>query len=118
MLIEAFEDAHQLMGRQDEVLHHDQTANVQSAFRKDVCSLINVMEELANPFKEESADLLFLDSKEIADPSAVETVKKAHKISQQQFQAFTKQCLADRAKPIEAPQSVETICWLNDKDGM
>ena len=56
-----------LMGRQDEVLHHDQTASVQNAFRTDVCSLGNVMEELGNPFEEQSEDLFVLDSKEIAD---------------------------------------------------
>ena len=43
-----------------EVIHHDQTANVQNAFRKDVCSLGNVMEELGNPFEEESEDLFVL----------------------------------------------------------
>ena len=64
---------------------------MQKAFRKDVCSLVNVMEELGNPFEEESDNLLVLDNKEIADPSAVETMKKAQKIGQQQFQAFTKE---------------------------
>ncbi|KAJ8351860.1 hypothetical protein SKAU_G00233360 [Synaphobranchus kaupii] len=100
-LIEDFEDAHQLMVRRDVVLHHDQTASVQKAFRKDVHSLVNIMEELCNRFKEESENLLVLDSKEIADPSAVETVKKAQKISRQQFQAFTEECLVKRTKPID-----------------
>lgn len=67
------------------MLHQDQTASVQTAFRKDVCSLVNIMEELGNPFEEESEDLLALDSKEIVDPSAVETVKKTKKIGHQQF---------------------------------
>ena len=101
-LIKDFEDAHQLMGRRDEVLHHDQRASVQNAFRKDVCSLGNVMEEQGNPFEEESEDyLLVLDSKDIADPSAVEAVKKAQKTGQQQFQTFTKECLMERTKPID-----------------
>ena len=82
------------------VIHHDQTANVQNAFRKDVCSLGNVMEALGNPFEEESEALLVIDSKEIADPSAVEAVKKAQKTGQQEFQAFTKECLVERTKPI------------------
>ena len=88
------------MGRQDEVFHHDQTANVQNGFMKDVCSLINVMEALANPFEEESAGLFVLDRKKIADPSTVDAVKKEHKIGQQQFQTFTKECLVDRTKPM------------------
>ena len=96
-----FEDAHQLMGRQDEVLHHHQTASVQNAFRKGVCSLVNVMEELGNIFEEESEDLLALDSNDIADSSAVVAVKKAQNIDQQQFQTFTKECLVERTKPID-----------------
>ena len=99
-LIKDFEDAHQLMGRRHEVIHQDQTANVQNAFRKYICSLDTVIEELANLFEEESEDLLVLDSKDIADPSAVEAVKKAQKIGQQQFQTFTKECLVERTKPI------------------
>ena len=55
-LIEEFEDAHQLMRKRDEVLHHKQRANVENAFRKDVCSLVNVIEELGNPFEKESKD--------------------------------------------------------------
>ena len=63
VLIEDFEDAHQLMGRRDEELHHDQTASMLNAFRKDVCSLVSVMEELGNLFEEENEDRLVLDSK-------------------------------------------------------
>ena len=119
-LIEDFEDAHQLMGRRNEVLHHDQAASVYNAFRKDVCSLVNVMEELGNPFEEESEDLLVLDSKQIADPSVVEAVRKTHKIGQQQFQTFTKECLVERTKPIDDTilcNRLTTVCWLEDKDG-
>ena len=51
------------------------------------------MEELGNPFEEKNEDL--------ADPSAVEAVKKAQKIGQQQFQTFTKECLVERTKPFD-----------------
>ena len=46
------------------------------------------MGRLGNQFEEESEDLPVLDSNEIVDPSAVEAVKKAQKIDQQQFQPF------------------------------
>ena len=93
------------------MLHHDQTASVQNAFRKDVGSLVNVMEVLGNPFKEESDDLLVIDSKKNADPLAVEAVKKEQKINQQQFQIFTKECLVERTK---LPQStaIDRNCLL------
>ena len=47
-----FENAHQLIGKRDEVPHRDQTASVPKAFRTDVSSPINVMEKLGNPLKE------------------------------------------------------------------
>ena len=100
-MIGTFEDAHQLKGRPAEVLHHDQTTSVQNAIRKDVCSLVNVMEELGNPFEEESEDLLVLDNNEMVDPSAVEAVKKVQKIGQQQFKTFTKEFLVERTKAID-----------------
>ena len=59
------------------MLYHDQTASVHNVFRKYVCSLVNVIEELGNPLEEESENLLVVDSKEIVFPLAVKTVKKA-----------------------------------------
>ena len=100
VLIEEFEDAHQLMGRRDEMFDHDQTSSVQKAFRKDVSSHVNVMEELGNSVEEEGEDLLVLGSKEIADPSAVEAIKKAQNIAQQHFQTFTKECPMVRTSPL------------------
>ena len=59
-VIEDFENAQQHRGRRVESRHHDQTPSVQKEFEKDVTSLINVIEELGNPFEEESNDLLVL----------------------------------------------------------
>ena len=59
------------------MLYDDQSPTVQKHFSKDVLSLIDVMEDLGNPFEEESTDLLVLDSKEIADCVTVETVKNS-----------------------------------------
>ena len=62
---------------------------------------MTVIEELGNPFEEESQDLLVLDTKEIADPAAVETVRSAERIGKEQFDAFTKECLIHRSKSID-----------------
>ncbi|QQP58333.1 uncharacterized protein LOC103506659 [Caligus rogercresseyi] len=58
---------------------------------------------MGNPFEEESQDLLILDSKDIAGPAAVETVMNAKKIGQEQFEAFTRECLLDRTKAVDDP---------------
>ena len=80
--------------------HHDQAPTVQATFGKDVLSLISVMEDLGNPFEEESTDLV-LNSKEIADHAAVETVKNIQRIGQEQFQTFVKERLIERSKAID-----------------
>ena len=75
---------------------------MQTWFTKDVRALVNVLEELGNPFEEErlSMDLIVLDTKEIAGPVAVEPVSNVKKIGQEQFQAFTRECLVERTKSI------------------
>ena len=77
---------------------------MQTSFTKDVRALVSVIEEFGNPFEEESMDLIVLDTKEIAGPAAVETVRNVKKIGQEQFQAFTR----ERTKSIN-----DAIRWNN-----
>ena len=59
------------------------------------------MEDLGNPFEEASGDLLVLDSKEIADHAAVDTIQNVQRIGQQQFQGFIKEYLVERSKSVD-----------------
>jgi len=70
---------------------------------KDVRSLVGVIEEMGNPFEEESQDVVKLDTKEIAGPAAVETVMNAKRIGQERFKAFTRECLLHRTKAVDDP---------------
>ena len=99
-MIGEFENADLHWNTRVDTRHHDQAASVQISFAKDVRSLVTVIEELGDPFEEESQDLLVLDTKEIADPTVVETVRSVKRIGQEQFDAFTKECLIDRTKSI------------------
>ena len=103
-LIGDFENSNQFTHTtQEKRLHHDQTASVQKTFKKDVCSLVSAIEDLGNPFEEDTEDLLVLHSKEIAGSSAVETVRKVLKIGEQQFRAFSEERLIKRTKSIWDP---------------
>ena len=70
---------------------------------KDVSSLVSAIDDLGNPFEEESEDLLVLHTKEVADSSAVETVRNVLKIGEQQFQAFAEERLVKQTKSIWDP---------------
>jgi len=81
--------------------HHDQSASVQSAFVKDVQSMVNVMEDFENPLTDDSQDLLVLDTKEIAPPAAEDALRRAHKVGQMQFDNCVRERLVKRTKPLE-----------------
>ena len=59
------------------------------------------MEDLGNPYEEESTDLLVLYSKEIADHVAMEAIINAQRIGEEQFQAFVNERLIERSKAID-----------------
>ena len=100
-VIEEFHNEQNQWGRKKNTEHHDQTASIQAAFARDVCSLVSTMEEFGNPFEEESSDLLVLDSKEIVDDAAVYAIQNVRNIGQKQFQTFIKECIVDRVKSID-----------------
>ena len=72
--IEVFQDGNKNWGRRVDTHHHNQIPSMQTSFAKDVGSLVSVIEELDNPFEEESMDLVVLDTKEMAGAAAVENV--------------------------------------------
>ena len=43
---------------------------------------------MGNPFEEESQDLFVLDSKDIADPKVIMTVKQVEALGDEQFQTL------------------------------
>lgn len=54
-----------------------------------------------NLFEEDSPDLVALDTIKIVGSPAIETVRKDKEIGLDQFQAFARDCLVDRTKPVD-----------------
>ena len=88
------------VGRHGDTHHHEQVHSVQKAFAKDVKSLIGVIEEMGNPFCEDSADLLVLDTKEIVPKCVVESVSGAKIKGQSMYDKYVEEWLNKRSKPI------------------
>lgn len=80
--------------------HHEQKPAVQEAFRKQVRSLIAVIEVMGNPFLEESHDLLVLDSKDIMTSAVADTVRNVESLGAQQYKTFVEERLEQRTKPV------------------
>ena len=56
--------------------HHEQSTAVQTTFAKEVKALVEVFDEIGNPFKEDNGDLLTLDTKLIMDSEVHAIVEK------------------------------------------
>lgn len=80
--------------------HLEQVPCIQNAFAKDVKSLTSVIEEMGNPFGEESTDLLVLDTKEIMPECVVEAVSSAKGKGQSEYDKYVEERLNKRSKAI------------------
>ena len=61
---------------------HEQHLGVHTSFLKEVKYLVAVIEEMGNPFVEQSQYLLVLDTRDNLDPSVGESVRKAAKLNE------------------------------------
>ncbi|VDI61335.1 Hypothetical predicted protein [Mytilus galloprovincialis] len=59
--------------------HHEQVKSRQDTFSRQVKAFCSVLEEMGNPFMEQSDDLLILDTRDIVDPRVAETVRKGRR---------------------------------------
>ena len=83
--------------------HHEQTKSSQVIFTQQVKRLVEVIEEMGNPFLEESTDLMRLDTRDIADPNVVSTVQQAEEIGKKQYKTFVADRLQERTVPLTEP---------------
>ena len=73
-----------------DIRHHQQIESKQKAFVDQVRALTDTLEEMENPFLEKSDDLLVLDTRHIADPKVVQTVRNIEQIGKSQCQEQVK----------------------------
>ena len=68
--------------------HHDQTKSTQLTFAQQVKNLVQVMQQMGNPFLEESKDLLKLDTRDIVDAAVASSICQADETGKKQYQIF------------------------------
>ena len=64
-------------------------------------ALVEVFEEIGNPFKEDSGDLLTLDAKLIMDSEVHKVVANAYTVGQEQYELLVKERFVDQTKSIK-----------------
>lgn len=73
---------------QEQTVHHEQTPQAQNTFLERVKKLSNCLQDLGNPFEEESRDLYSIDTRDIANPSSAELLQTHLKKGQTKAQDF------------------------------
>ena len=94
--------------------HHEEAKLVQKAFERDVRSLVSTIEEMGNPSTEDSSDLLALDSRDIADPAVIDTVRQIEKLGEEQYDTYVKERLVSQTKPFLTPSRRTIFPFLAD----
>ena len=87
----------------DPAKHHEETEGVQKSFAKYVKALVCVVEETGNPFLEQSADLLVLDTRTIENASVIATVRQIEAAGKSQLDTYFKECLTAEQRRMYEP---------------
>ena len=89
-----------IQGEQEDLCHHEQMIGVQNTFRNQVNAVCSTIEEMGNPFADQTGDLFLLDTGDIADPKVVETVRTVEQLGKDQYQQFVSKRLRERTTPL------------------
>ncbi len=79
--------------------HHEQIPSIQSRFATNVRSVVDVFNEMGNPFTETSSDLLALDTKIIMADEVIQSIKKAEDLGTVQYKSFVEEHMVKMTKP-------------------
>ena len=58
---------------------------------------------MGNPFAENSKDLFVLDSRDLADPAVIDTLRQIKSLGQEQYDTYVNKRLVNQTKPITDP---------------
>ena len=89
--------------RRLDVRHHKQFKAVQEWFMKQVENLCETIEEMGNPFKETSDDLLLLDTHDVADKAIAESLRTIESHGKELFKSFVSDRLVKHTVHLSAP---------------
>ena len=80
--------------------HHEQTPSTQTAFKKDVLSVVSEFNELGNPFEEQGDELIAVHTRDVMDSAVVDTVQNVLQIGKSQYDSYVEERPIARSKRI------------------
>ena len=98
-LVEEFEEGYD-DDSSDSGGHHEQTKSVQDKFVKDVRSLVITIEEMGNPFMEESGDLINLNYKVVMPEKVVKAMQSMYATGVTKYDPFIEERFKSGSKSL------------------
>ncbi|KAG7160440.1 hypothetical protein Hamer_G001690, partial [Homarus americanus] len=116
-VIEEFQDSMEKRKKKADHRHNEQTKSIQMKYFTHVKALSNVIEEMENPFIDNSCDLLILDTRDLADPAVVDTVRKTVRynkdpIKRNNLPLFSRLPVREKSRAKHQLSSVKSDCSL------
>ena len=102
-MINEFEEGTILTGSRVTRRHHEQMHSIQQKCAKEIKSMVDVLEDMGNPFEEDSGDLLTRDNQEIMSDAVIQAVSDVVCLGQEQYDSFVNERLVEASVPITEP---------------
>ena len=100
---DSIESIKQKQSKGPHVKHHEQVKSVQATFAKEVQSLCHTIEDMGNPFEEQTSDLFVLNTKDIVGDVVVSSVRSIQKLGKEQYSSFVEARLVNRTQSLSSP---------------
>ncbi|KAH3729058.1 hypothetical protein DPMN_055021 [Dreissena polymorpha] len=82
----------------DDTKHHEEKQTKQKKFQTRVRQLVETIDDMGNPFEEDTSDLYTLDTKVVISPEVIMSVKTAESIGKAQYESVIVEGLSNNIK--------------------
>ena len=94
---------------EDQTMHHEQYLKFQIDFQSDVVSLVDAIEQLGNPFLEDTGDLIDLDQSIIMPFEVVNSMRNIEETGQELYSSFLNKRICSQEETFTATMSKSNI---------
>ena len=83
--------------------HHEEGLSAQRTFKQQVLALVETIEDMGNPFLDDTPELLSLDKRHVIDESVADSIRSIQALGKEKFREQQKFVILDRTKSIYDP---------------
>lgn len=88
--------------------HHEAERGYERTYHKDVRSIVDLLDDLGNPFEEDGNDLIIFDKKVVADKGGVSKIQQIEDLGLKQCDIF----ISEFPLPLDEPISRNKLSFF------